>query len=352
MRTFFLIFFFLPASHLSSMAQYTWQEVRSFSRDNDQFSPLVWTYKGSEYLMTKKADSFKEAQEFGIRVVKTNAERIPDFRRDAAQWVTDGKLWLYGGISEDRFRLMEDMWVYDLTSDTWEIINNKEKSKPSPRRGSATWTDGKGVLWLFGGLTINHKDDSETLSNELWSFDIKALKWTLHEIKESPGPRASMAVWPIENNKILLYGGFGYTQDKKRLGGLSDLWELNTERVEWNNLSSEKKSPYDKDFGIPSHPGYRIRPVFWQDQEGYCWLMSGQSQVDIRKISVDSYLWKLNPKDHTWTYEPVEPEKFVIRASHIYQHEDRNTYMLFPTYINEKGEYILSLSVHRLILRK
>ena len=350
MRTLFLISIFLLVNHFSCLAQYRWQELENFSKDNDQFPPLVWAYKGSEYIMSKNPEKFKGDIDSQISLFVITSERKPSYRQDAGQWVTDEKLWLFGGISEDRFQLMQDLWVYDLTSNRWEMIDNEVL--PSPRRGSATWTDNKGRLWLFGGVTINHKDNSETLSNELWSFDIKAQKWTLHEVKESPTPRTDMAVWAVENNKVLLYGGFGYTIDNNRFGGLSDLWELNIERIQWGRLSSEKDSPYDKDLGISSHPGYRIRPVFWKDQEGYCWLMSGQSQVDMHKISIDSYLWKLNPKDYTWTYEPVEPEKFVIRASSIYQHEDRNTYMLFPTYVNEKGEYILSLSTHRLFLRK
>ena len=64
------------------------------------------------------------------------------------------------------------MWMYDLTDNTWALIEQKGQV-PRPRSGhSFNFYDGK--IFMFGGLIEVTKE-----SSELFAFEIETETWTL-----------------------------------------------------------------------------------------------------------------------------------------------------------------------------
>lgn len=88
---------------------------------------------------------------------------------------------------------MNDLWKFNPTTNEWAWIagsnvgnepgvygtlgNAAPDNIPGARDGAATWTDGSGNLWLFGGGGFD-ADDNGGLLNDLWEFNPSTLQWT------------------------------------------------------------------------------------------------------------------------------------------------------------------------------
>src|SRR5688572_7868600 len=60
-------------------------------------------------------------------------------------------------------------------------------NNPGGRHGCATWVDGNGDLWMFGGEGYSNVSTLSWL-NDLWKYDISSNEWTW--IRGSNGPNA------------------------------------------------------------------------------------------------------------------------------------------------------------------
>ena len=97
---------------------------------------------------------------------------IPGARGGSTTWTDgSGNFWLFGGIGydvNDTSGELNDLWKFDPATGawTWEEGSNTYGASgtygtlgtaaagniPGARVGSATWTDGSGNVWLFGGV--------------------------------------------------------------------------------------------------------------------------------------------------------------------------------------------------------
>jgi N-acetylneuraminic acid mutarotase len=125
-----------------------------------------------------------------------SSSNFPGARRGGAKW-TDGKgnLWLFGGDGIDSggtWGYLNDLWEFNPSTNTWTWMSGNNTvicgtgycdqpgiygiyqrpafgNSPSGRTGVATWTDGRGDLWLFGGVGV---DEVGTWADfqDLWEF--------------------------------------------------------------------------------------------------------------------------------------------------------------------------------------
>ena len=84
------------------------------------------------------------------------------YSHDAIQ--SAGKLWIFGGLTQEG--LKNDLWYFDIPSNTWSQIEN---NGPSARE-SATAVVFKGSMWLFGGIDVKNQSD------EVWKLDLPDLQ--------------------------------------------------------------------------------------------------------------------------------------------------------------------------------
>ncbi len=60
---------------------------------------------------------------------------------------------------------------------------------------------------------------------ELWAYDTGSGVWTLYRTNPNPGYRlTSQAVFDLESNEALLFGGDVYDQNRRFLGWFEDTW--------------------------------------------------------------------------------------------------------------------------------
>ena len=203
---------------------------------------------------------------------------------------------------------------------------------PGGRRGSVSWTDGSGNLWLFGGCG---DDSTDTLGdlNDLWEFNPTTKEWiwmsgsstlganggqfgvygTLGTAAASnvPGGRIHSVSWTDSSGNLWLFGGSGVISSGTE-NDLNDLWEFNPTTKEWMWVSGS--SPVGAK-GAPSGvygtlgtaaasnvPGGRQNSVSWTDGSGNLWLFGGYGNDSTGTFGSLNDLWEFNPSTKMWTW--------------------------------------------------
>jgi N-acetylneuraminic acid mutarotase len=108
---------------------------------------------------------------YGTLGVSSSAN-VPGGRYSSSWWTdANGNLWLFGGTgvdATDHYGRLNDLWNFDTTTQEWTWIGGSNlvsqggtygtkgtpssQNLPGSRNSAASWTDGSGNFWLFGGL--------------------------------------------------------------------------------------------------------------------------------------------------------------------------------------------------------
>ena len=271
-----------------------------------------------------------------------SASNVPGERLGAANW-TDGKgnLWLFGGYANvagtDDF--FNDLWEYSPTTKTWTWVSGANTPNqvgvygtqgapattnvPGARYCSASWIDGNGNLWLFGGRTTLAGNDVHF--NDLWEFNPTAKTWTwvsgtnttnstgvygtqgTPATTNVPGARDSEVNWIDGKGDLWLFGGFGVDSAGDN-GYLNDLWEFNSTAKTWTWVTGANTSEQAGVYGTQGTsattnvPGARFQAVGWTDSNGNLWLFGGYAEDLTGNDDYFNDLWEFNPTAKTWTW--------------------------------------------------
>ena len=107
-----------------------------------------------------------------------------------------------------------DLWVYDLTLNTWSELSPTGGPPVARSYHSAVTANGK--MFVFGGTIINFG----TYVNDLWKYDFATNTWVdCTPASGSPAKRAFHSIAAI-NGIIYIFGG----EDEESVD-LRDLWE-------------------------------------------------------------------------------------------------------------------------------
>jgi len=246
----------------------------------------LWKYRGSKWTWVSGSKSISHKGVYGTQGV-ADANNVPGTRYGSALWIdTKGNLWIYGGYGYDSkgsSGYLSDSWKFDVDSNEWmwnggsNRVNQhtagvygtqgepNAKNFPGDRIGAASWRDGYGYLWLFGGEGYDKNGDYGVL-NDLWKFNGSIWEWGsgsktvsqsgtygtegTADSDNTPGSRIHSA-FCIDSNTLWLFGGSGYDQYGSD-GNLNDLWkfsDITPEGVQLrvfcdaNEITSEQDDP-------------------------------------------------------------------------------------------------------------
>jgi N-acetylneuraminic acid mutarotase len=230
--------------------------VEADSNDMWEFNPKtsLWTWVGGSEMLAAPAV-------YGVQGT-ASATNNPGNRESASTWVdAKGNFWLFGGSglnSSTQRVTLNDLWEFVPSTGMWTWIAGSSTpgaagvygtegtaapgNSPGVRIGSASWTDSKGNLVLFGGLGL---DASSTLGNlnDVWSFDTATSQWTwLHGSStvaaaaaygipgtaatgNDPGARQFSTAFPSSSGDLWLFGGYTGTAQNPDTTALNDLWK-------------------------------------------------------------------------------------------------------------------------------
>lgn len=198
---------------------------------------------------------------------------------------------------------------------------------PGGRAAAASWTDGSGNFWLFGG-NVN-------AVNDLWEFNPTSNEWTWESGSDNlatanaiygtkgtaavgnvPGIRVYGASWTDNSGNLWLFGGAG-RDSVGTTALLNDLWKFNPTSKEWTWVSGSSVArlnpPGDNGqpgvygtLGTPSVnnvPGGREGLITtWIDNAGNLWLFGGTGFDSTGTYGELNDLWEFNPTAKTWTW--------------------------------------------------
>jgi hypothetical protein len=311
---------------------------------------------------------------------KSAPDNTPGSLQFPAQWTDrEGNLWLFGG-SEYKIvggtydvELMNALWKFDVASHRWSWMGGSNSvngnvpgvygslgqaapgNTPGGRSGAASWIDGSGNFWLFGGNGQDSAGNKGYL-NDLWMFNPSSNQWTwmggsstfsaaclagtdactapgvpgtfqAPAAGNTPEGRDGASFWTDLQGNIWLFGG--ETDVSYNFGGVSgiegtfvnDLWEFNSGTHEWawmsgNPALSGNAPSYGNTPGVygalrtPSAtntPGGRVSR--WMqtsytgtDRSGNLWLFGGDGFDSTSKVGQLNDLWMYDISLKEWTW--------------------------------------------------
>jgi len=255
------------------------------------------------------------------------SSNLPGGRAVASTWTdSSGRFWMFGGTyigSNGAYTYYNDMWVYDSAGTkewTWvsgtNLLNqngvagtpgspvpgsSSVNNAPGARFGAASWQDGNGNFWVFGGggYDLSGNTSSIVLS-DLWMFNPTSLAWTWEggaiaggaagtygtqgtpATTNLPGARGGSTFWTDSAGQVWLFGGNGFGAVGTQ-GLLNDLWNFNPTTQQWTFVSggqttNDVNSASYGTIGTPAPgnvPGDRELASGWVDSSGNLWLFGG-----------------------------------------------------------------------------
>jgi len=259
-----------------------------------------------------------------------STSNFPGARNWAVSWAdASGNFWLFGGSGTGG--PLNDLWVYSPTNSTWTWESGSDAPWASGVYGTlgtastanvpgsreqwaASWIDGDGNLWLFGG---EYTLSSGEYFNDLWEFTPATKAWTwvsgsntfnaigvygllgTPSLTNVPGARASAVSWTDNSGNFWLFGGSLYSGASE--GNLNDLWEFSPTTKLWTwvgGSSAENANGVYGSLGSPSTsnvPGARSGAISWTDASGNFWLFGGAGEAGSGSGGALNDLWRYQP---------------------------------------------------------
>ena len=179
---------------------------------------------------------------------------------------------------------------------------------PGSRQFAASWIDGSGHFWLFGGSGIDSTGAQNAL-NDLWKFDGTNWTWVsgsdlinqpgvygtkgVASASNVPGARVYASSWIDKSNNLWLFGG----------AQLNDLWKFDGTNWTWVSGSNFNQAGVYGTKGTPSAanaPGARSDAASWTDSSGNFWLFGGDGFDSTGSQGDLNDLWKFDGTNWTW----------------------------------------------------
>lgn len=197
------------------------------------FGGFLESYDPSNYTFYSDLWNFKVQARKWTKIVSSPSPAARAFHGAAD---AGGKMFVFGGLTYTTSffitALYGDLWAFDYSSNSWSNIT--VAGGPSPR-GDMRLTYMNGKLYVFAGV-IN---GFFTMVNDLWSFDIVTRVWTqllANGAAGSPSARITYQMVAIpEEDVLFLYGGEGPAS----LGfpTLNDTWIYKADTNTWQDIT-------------------------------------------------------------------------------------------------------------------
>jgi len=154
---------------------------------------------------------------------------LPGGRSSHSINVIGTKIFVYGGEDTPRHGFDENIRVYDMKINSWEIPH-VTGDIPSLRLAHATTAIDK-TLWVIGG-----REDKNDI-NDVYTFDTETNIWN-KKITSEGFPICSYHSVVSINNFIYIFGGCSGNS-----GRLNTIFKLDTEKLVWSQLEAKGDLP-------------------------------------------------------------------------------------------------------------
>jgi hypothetical protein len=160
-----------------------------------------------------------------------------------------GRLYVFGGDTGPVVRCIPapvfnaETWRYDPTCDRWDAVMGEAHPSPRSRMAWALDTRRRRMV-VFGGRFRAGSTGSYTLYNDVWAFDLATETWeAITPEGEAPAARSNAAaVYDPERDALVLFGG------NTSVSGLTftprnDTWALDLAQRTWRRVATTGAAP-------------------------------------------------------------------------------------------------------------
>ena len=194
---------------------------------------------------------------------------LPPSRVESPTAVVDGKLYLFGGFTDD-LGASNEVDVYDPADDTW----TRKKDMPTRLTHLDPAIDGK-TIWFAGGFRGKHPGPA---SAEVWKYDIALDGWTAGP--ELPERRAGGGL-AVVGHRLHYFGGFKADRDTTA----ADHW----------SLSLDGGKEWEREADLPDPRGHVCAAVL----DGKLYALGGTHGHDVTQVDVAS-CHRYDPATNKW----------------------------------------------------
>lgn len=167
----------------------------------------------------------------------------PSGRSRPNAWMVGDRLFVFGGVTAT-FETLDDLWSYDLTTNTWtELVPSGSDGSPQARHEALAGTIGyDGKLTIYGGELVDLLGGGFEMANDTWQYDLSTAAWT--EVTPAEGN-----IDPPRNyGSAAVIDGFLYMHGGDTPGGTSgcgapfaqnpseELWRFDLVRHTWSQV--------------------------------------------------------------------------------------------------------------------
>jgi N-acetylneuraminic acid mutarotase len=271
---------------------------------------------------------------------------VPGGREAAFSWTDNaGNLWMFGGIGAGNSGVggtFNDLWRYSPSSGLWAWMSGADTldaqsvygtkgtaavgNVPSAREGGASWIDGAGNLWLFGGGGFDSTGSNDLGLSDLWRYSPSNGLWTWMNgptvgnlagvygtqgtaaPSNVPGGRTGVVSFKDGAGNFWLFGGLGFDSIANGNSSLNDLWRYSTSTGMWTWMGGSNQGNATGVYGTQGTaaagnvPGARFGAVSWTDAGGNFWLFGGRGYDSAGKVGMLNDLWRYSPGTGQWTW--------------------------------------------------
>lgn len=234
---------------------------------------------------------------------------------DEKSQITRKYFYMYGGISPDG--VCSDFWAYEIpwmnqanypfSQSDWNRGNRWREITSSPSPGSRAFHSMiyvKGFIYVFGGIS------NDTLTNDMWSFNVKTEKWKMLQGCEVEEIKRKGKVWDG--------GEFERTVGKEEKMFSSDL-------ISYVNTNDSSSCYSDRLF----YPSCRfLTYAFYSDSDDRIFLFGGISSSKDNNFSFENDFWAFNLNElvekNCYKFEPIFEFSDLNTNYNIYQKPNPN----------------------------
>jgi N-acetylneuraminic acid mutarotase len=193
----------------------------------------------------------------------------PFARVESPTAVVDGKIYLFGGFTDD-LGASNELDVYDPANDSW----TRKKDMPTRLTHLNPAIDGK-TVWIAGGFRGKHPGPA---SAEVWKYDVVSDGWAAGP--PLPEPRAGGGL-AIVGRKLHYFGG--YKADRDTNAG--DHW----------SLSLDGGKEWQREADLPDPRGHVCAAVL----DGKIYALGGDHGHDVTQVDIAS-CHRYDPVTNKW----------------------------------------------------
>ena len=123
------------------------------------------------YIYDFETQTFRKS-ESQFRPPKTDSHSACEWKVDLIIQNPDGDdMLIFGGYQNDKnYKFSNDIFKYNVKTDSWKLLTENLSVVPPARQGSALAVINN-FAYIFGGTKNNQKLD------DMWRFDLKNLQW-------------------------------------------------------------------------------------------------------------------------------------------------------------------------------